>query len=141
MTETENKSSGTFNALSILAILWNLMGVLAFVAQQTMPIEELTKVPAEQELFKSYPLWATIGFGFGVFGGFLGSITLLLRKSIAVPLLVASLAGVLVQQSFMYFFSDTLKVMGPSSAIMPTVVLVIAIALIPFAKSATSATE
>ena len=139
MTDPENKSSTRFKVLSVLAVLWNLMGLMAFFAHQFMPIEQLTKVPEEQELYRIYPLWATIGFAFGVFGGFLGSVTLLMRKRIAFPLFVASLAGVVVQQSYMFFFSDTIKVMGPSSAIMPAAILVIAIALVPFAKSSTSA--
>lgn len=140
MAETEKKSSGTFKVLSVLAILWNLMGVLAFVAQQAMPAEAMAKLPQEQQdLYAKIPLWATIAFGVAVFGGLAGSITLIMKKSISAPLFILSLAGVLAQQAHMYFFSDTMKVMGPSSAIMPTVVLIIAIALIPFAKNSTSA--
>lgn len=139
MTDTEKKSSTTFKALSVVAILWNLMGVLAFAAQMAMPAEAMEKLPQEQQdLYANIPIWATVAFATAVFGGLAGSVTLLMRKSIAVPLLVLSLIGVLVQQAHMYLLSDTMKVMGPSAAIMPTVVLIIAVALIPFAKSATA---
>ena len=41
-------------------------------------------------------MWATAGFAIAVFGGAIGSLLLLLRKSPAVRFLVASLLGVFV---------------------------------------------
>ena len=47
-------------------------------------------------IIESRPGWATAGFGFGVFGGALGCLLLLLRKSAAKYLFIASLLGVIV---------------------------------------------
>ena len=137
MTDQKTKeSTGVFKALSVLAILWNLMGVLAFAAQMFVSAEDMAKLPAEQQfLYSSIPAYANIAFAVAVFGGLFGSIGLIMRKSWSSPLLIASLTGIILQQSHMYFFSDTMKVMGPSAAIMPTVVLIIAIALIPFSRA------
>ena len=61
---------------------------------------------------------------------------LLLRKAWAVPLFVLSLLAVIVQNIAALFVADALQVMGPTSAIMPLLVLGIGIYLIIYSRSA-----
>lgn len=94
---------------------------------------------AQKELYRNNPLWVMIGFGMGVIFGTLGCLCLLIRKRWALPVFILSLVGVLIQQSYFYFFSNTIEVMGgPSAAIMPVFVLIIAIVLVFFSKWAIS---
>jgi len=50
----------------------------------------------ERVIVDGRPAWATAGFALAVFGGALGYLLLLLRKSAAFYLFIASLVGVIV---------------------------------------------
>jgi glucose dehydrogenase len=51
---------------------------------------------SERSIIEGRPAWATAGFAIAVFSGALGCLLLLLRKSAAFYLFVASLLGVIV---------------------------------------------
>ncbi len=114
------------------------MGLLAFVAGIMTPAEKMSTDPEVQKLFSNLPAWYYVVFAVAVVAGTLGCVGLLMRAKWALPVLIISLLGVIAQQCYMYFMSDTLNVMGSSAAIMPTVVLIIGIALICFSRMATS---
>src|SRR3546814_14341442 len=68
-----------------LALLWNLVGVAAFVMQVAMPAEALGAMPAEQRaIYEATPAWLYVFSGLATFVGFSGSIGLLLRRRRAV---------------------------------------------------------
>ncbi|MDZ4729274.1 MAG: hypothetical protein SH820_04965 [Xanthomonadales bacterium] len=126
-----------FTIFAILALLWNLLGVMAFVMQATMSPEALAALPeAEQALYNNYPTWALVAFGVAVFGGALGSLLLALKKNVAGPVLLISLIGVLLQTGHSFFGAKAYEVYGPSSLIMPIMVVVIAIYLVMLAAKA-----
>lgn len=126
-----------FKAVSILALIWNLMGVIAFVATLFISPEMLAELPAaEQELRNSTPLWADLAFGFAVLSGTLGSLALLLRKAWAAPVFMVSLLSILVQMIHSFFISNALNVLGPERMIMPVMVIVFAIILVWFSHKA-----
>ncbi len=126
-----------FKVVAIIALIWNLFGVLAFVGQMMLTPEILAELPvAEQELYASTPLWATAAFAIAVFFGALGSLLLLLKKTLATPLLIFSLVGVVVQMLHAFFLSKSLEVLGPNSMIMPVIVIFIAVYLVWLAKKA-----
>jgi hypothetical protein len=136
-TDSVTRIPKWFWIVSILALLWNLAGLLAFAAGFMVPVDKMFPDPEMQRLVYETPLWYYIVFGTAVIAGTLGCICLLLRTKIALPVFIISLLGVIAQQSYMYFMSDTLNVMGGGAAVMPTVVLVGGIALIWFSKMAT----
>jgi len=122
-----------------LALVWNLMGVAAYVAQVTMSEEALAALPeAERALYETVPAWAVGAFALAVFGGALGCLLLLLRKRLAMPALVVSLVGVLVQMSHSFFIADSMEVYGPGATVMPIMVVVIAILLVWHTRSSTA---
>jgi len=134
---SENTVPKWFNIVAILALVWNLMGVMAFVMQMMMTPEMIAELPqAEQDIYNSVPMWATIAFACAVFGGALGSLALLMKKSLAQPLLLLSLVGVLIQMFHSFVISNSFEVFGPGGAIMPVMVAVIAIALVRLASKA-----
>ncbi len=74
-------SPSWFKVVVILAILWNLMGIINFYFQITITPEQISKLPeAEESLINSTPFWTYIAFAMGVFGGIIGSIGLLRQK-------------------------------------------------------------
>ena len=122
-----------FKVAAIAALVWNLLGVMAFVGHMMMTPEMVAELPqAEQDLYASVPLWATIAFTVAVFAGALGSVALIMRKRICYPLFIASLVGVLVQMFHSFFISNSYEVYGPGGTIMPIMVIVIALLLVGF---------
>lgn len=58
---------------------------------------------AHAALYLERPAWISVVFALGVFGGFIGSVALALRRRMAVPVLVASLV-----RCILLFAGDTL---------------------------------
>ena len=134
MTETNanlTKPPVWFWFASGAGLIWNVMGVIAFFVQMTM---DLSQLPEPERLFhESTPLWATVAFAVAVFGGVLGCLALLLRKSWAVPMLIVCLAGIVVQISHSLFVSNGIEVFGPEGVFLPLLTFGIAVLLIWFA--------
>jgi hypothetical protein len=129
----------SFWIISGVALVWNLIGVAMFVAQVTMSEDALMKLPeAERMLYENVPVWATSAFAVAVFGGVLGSLLLLLRKSWAVPVFIASLVGILVQSYHSFFVARSIDVYGPGGLILPAMVLIIAVLLVWYSRSASA---
>ncbi len=126
-----------FWILSALLLVWNLLGVMAYVQEATMAAEALQAMPAaERALLQSRPAWATAAFAFAVFGGASGCLLLLLRTRIAIAVLALSLLGVVVQMTHAFAIADSIAVYGPGGLIMPALVSTISIFLIVFALHA-----
>ncbi|MCA9200450.1 MAG: hypothetical protein KDA87_23080 [Planctomycetales bacterium] len=133
-----NSAPKWFGIVAAIALIWNLLGCMAFVMQLLVSEDQLDDLPtAQQELFQNIPNWYFVAFAAAVLGGAGGSLGLLLRKKWAVALFWISLAGVVVQQVYMYLLSDTIRVMGIGAAVMPTLVLIIAIKLLWLSRTAT----
>ncbi|MEO7990129.1 MAG: hypothetical protein ABI663_11340 [Chryseolinea sp.] len=139
MTTTDNKPKTWFWIVSAVALIWNLMGVMAYISQVTMSPEALQALPENQRaLYESAPSWATGAFAIAVWGGTLGCILLLLRRKLATPVLILSLAGILVQMYHSFFISNSLEVFGPGGLVMPIMIIVIGIWLIWLSRKATT---
>ena len=135
MTDSSNKPPMWFWIVSAVALIWNLMGVLAYLGQAYMTEADLAALPeAEQALYANVPAWATAAFAIGVFVGALGCIALLMRKKWAKTLLLLSLVGVVVQMVYNLFISGAMDVYGPGGMIMPIMVLIISVYLILFSN-------
>jgi len=130
-TSNEKTIPKWFIPVAILAMVWNLMGVMAFISQVMMTPEMIAELPqAEQVFYTSLPLWATMAFACAVFGGAFGSLALLMKKMLAEPLLILSLVGVAVQMFHSFVISNSFEVFGPGGAIMPAMIVIIAIVLV-----------
>ena len=120
-----------FKPVVVIAILWNLMGIYNFYAQTTMSANEISNLPAAEQAFMGHiPLWTTIAFALGVFGGTIGSIGLLMQKAWSKTPLFLSLIAVFFQMGYWLFFTKAVEVYGPNTYIMPLVVILIAYLLL-----------
>ncbi|MFS4468339.1 hypothetical protein [Maribacter sp. 2210JD10-5] len=137
MTNSTVKPPVWFWIVSVLALLWNLAGVMAYLGQAYLSIEDLEKMSqAERLLYESQPAWVTGAFALAVWGGALGCILLLFRKKWATPIFIISLVGILGQMSYNFFMSNSFEVYGPGAMIMPIMVLLVGIGLVLFSKKA-----
>lgn len=95
MTNNLNKPSALFWVIAIAALLWNLMGAMAYLADAFMGgVEAISQLPIDQRtLYENRPAWVTASFAIAVWSGLLGSIALLLRKKWAISAFVISLIG------------------------------------------------
>jgi hypothetical protein len=60
-----------------------------------MDLEFVTSLPeTHRAIIEGRPVWATAGFALGVFGGVLGCVLLLFRKSAALYVFILSLLGI-----------------------------------------------
>ena len=93
--ETVRSIHWSFWAIGAVALVWNVMGVINFFVQMN-PDTLAAYRESERAIIEGRPTWATGAFALAVFGGALGSLVLLLRKSAAAYLFIASLVGVIV---------------------------------------------
>ena len=126
-----------FYIVSGIALVWNLMGVIAYLLDATITEEEIAALPpAQQIIYQDVAVWSVSAYAFAVWGGFVGCLLLLLRKSWAIPVLIVSLLGILVQMYHSFFVIDSFAVFGPGGMIMPIMVVVIGIYLVYFSRQA-----
>lgn len=93
--KTDGGVPWSFWVIGAVALIWNGMGVLNYFMQ--MNADALATYPeAERAIVEGRPAWATGAFAIAVFGGMLGSLLLLLRKSASYYVFIASLLGVVV---------------------------------------------
>lgn len=119
------------------ALVWNLIGLVFYIGHVTMSPEALAKMTeVQQEFFVATPSWATAAFAIAVNAGVLGSLFLLLRKSWAVPMFVLSLLAIIAQDVDAYLMRDAFAILGVNGIIIPSMVFVIAVALLLYARAA-----
>ncbi|MCR9201759.1 MAG: hypothetical protein NXI04_24195 [Planctomycetaceae bacterium] len=124
-----------FKICNSMFLLWNAFGLVVFLLFQTVyttkeALTEAGLTEAQVELTLATPGWVHVAFGLAVIFGVLGSIAMLMKSSLTIPLLLISLIGVLAQNTYVYLLSDTVKVMGVGAS---PFVIVGAIAVIPYA--------
>lgn len=85
----------TYWIVAGLGLLWHLGGCLNYI-MQTNPDNVVQMPELYQLIIQTRPAWATAAFALAVFGGAVGCILLLLRKKVAVPVLILSLAATLL---------------------------------------------
>jgi hypothetical protein len=126
-----------FRPIAIVALIWNLLGCAAYLADVTLTPEDIAKLPpAQQELYAARPSWAVAATATAVWGGAAGCLGLILRKRWSYPLLAVSLAAVIVQDVALFGMTEVVSTSGPTVVVLQGLVLVVAIALVMLARTA-----
>jgi hypothetical protein len=120
-----NKPGVLFWVISIIALLWNGMGVNQYLQQAYNTDAFKAMYPDEKtmDMIQNTPSWVMGAFAVAVFGGFLGSVFLLLRKKIAKPIFFVSLIAIVIQMFYNVVMSNAMEVYGPGAVIMPIMVI------------------
>lgn len=136
-TISKTKPPVWFWIISVIALLWNAMGVNAYI-QQAYKTDSFKAMYTEEQLdmIANTPAWATAAFAVAVFAGILGCLGLLLRKKWAKSLFLLSLLGIIVQMTYNLFISKAMEVYGPGAVIMPILVLFVGVFLLWYSKKA-----
>ena len=122
--------------VAIIALLWNLIGCAAYLHDVMLTAEDIAMLPTDQQaLYAARPAWSVAATAVAVWAGALGCVGLIMRRRWATPLLIASLAGVILQDVSLFVVGS--KVAVPSAAfILQGLVLMIAIGLVLLARKA-----
>lgn len=136
---TTTKPKAAYWIIAIIALIWNSLGVNAYLQQQYNTEAFRSQYSQEQlELVYAMPAWATAAFAFAVFGGLFGSIALLLTKKVANLLFAFSLLGIIVQMIYNFLVINSIEVYGPGATIMPIMIIIIGIFLFTYSRKATT---
>ena len=111
MTNSTMKPPTLFWVIAIIALIWNIMGVVAYLGQAYMTDEALALLPETDQLYiKNVASWVTAAYATAVFAGVFGSIALLIRKKVAKLLFIISFIGVLFQSSYNFFIQEFMTI-------------------------------
>lgn len=123
--------------VTILALLWNLLGCAAYLSDVMLTPEDIARLSAAQQaLYSARSAWAVAATAIAVWGGATGCLGLILRKRWAMPLLIASLAGLIIQDWGLFVLSAAAAQAGPLAMVLQGLVLLIAIGLVLLARKA-----
>ena len=135
MTDLSNtKPPIWFWIIAVVALIWNGMGVMAYLVRAFMTDEMIAAIPEEQqaEYLIEHPAWYTAAFALAVFCGALGCLALLLRKKWAYMLFLISFIAATIQQVYI------MVTIEEASPIMPIMIIVVCAFLVWFSKMSTA---
>lgn len=129
--------SRSVTIIGIVLLLWNLMGVAAWVMQYGMDLSELAKAdPVGARIFAEMPSWLWVVYAVAVGAGTLGALLLLMKKAAAATLFLVSLVAVLVQFGYTLGATDLIPQKGiVVAAGFPAFVILVAIVQLAYARS------
>jgi hypothetical protein len=125
MTPAPMKTPWHLWLIGAFAALFNSIGVFDFVmslAQGAKYQASAGMTPDQIAHYQQMPSWMMVVWAVGVFGAFLASILLLLRRKLAWPVFVVSLAAFLVSLIYTYVLTNGGAVMGAQMAIVSAVI-------------------
>ena len=100
MRSTKIKPPVWFWVVTVILLLWNLMGLLAFIVEASMPEAVTAELNDTQlEIYNNRPSWYMFNFAIAVISATLSCILLLARKKFAVTLAVVSLISILISSA------------------------------------------
>lgn len=94
--------------VGVLSLLWNAFGAYDYLMSQLRDRDYLGSMGLDADVmfayFDSMPVWASFGWGLGVWSALLGAVLLLMRSRYAVHAFIASLIGIAI--SFGWSFTN-----------------------------------
>ena len=128
--------------IGVVALLWNGFGCVDYLMTRTRGaawIESMMHTPDAEAIMayiNAFPAWAAAGWGFGVWGGLLGAILLLVRHRWAVPVFLVSLVGALVGLGYQIANPSGIGEMSEGvNVVMPYIIIAIALGLFVYARA------
>ena len=124
----------SFWIIAVFALIWNVMGCINLFMQ--MSPDMLAKMPeSHRAIAETRPAWASGAFALSVFGGAFGGLLLLLRKSAAFHVFIASLLGVVATMIHALGMAGAASHFSPSEIVLAVVMpVLLAVFLIWYSK-------
>jgi hypothetical protein len=121
----------------VLGLLWSSSGAFDYLMTVTRNAGYLSSATPEQlAYFNSFPAWVIGAWALGVWGGVRGSVLLLLRNRLAVPVFGVSLAAMVVTFFHNYVLTNGFSIMGGAGGLAFTaVIFIVGVALLLYSRS------
>jgi hypothetical protein len=113
--------------VGIVGVLWNAFGCVDYTMtalQGEVWLRQMGMTDAQITSYEAMPAWMTAVWAIGVWGAMLGTVLLLLRKKLAMPVFVISLIAYVGSLVYAYALSDQAATMPDGTWIMQAVILV-----------------
>jgi hypothetical protein len=138
-TQTQ-KNPLWFSIVAVIAILWNLVGVLQYLVEVTMSDDAKALLdPNLVALMDSTPKVITAFYALAVWGGFVASVLLLLKKVKALVLFQISLIAVVLNTAYYIFFTNGPEIVGEAAYYgLQSTIIIVAVLLVYLSKKAIS---
>ena len=112
------------------------MGAVDYLMTQTRNVDYMARFePAQLEYFYGFPVWVESCWAIAVWGGVLGCVFLLMRRSWAVPVFLASLIAMVATAGYNFGFSNGMDVMGATGMGFTVAIFFIALGLWLYARA------
>lgn len=137
MDQGTTRAPVSFWIVSSLGLLWNAMGALDYTMTRLRNREWISRAGDPQQVLDwigSFPLWAQIGWGLGVWGSIAGSLLMLMRSRHAASAFVVSLIGALA--SFGYQFGHPPASGTTGSRIVAVMIMLVIVLLWQYCQRA-----
>ena len=115
MEDVNIKTPRWFWVIGALFLIWSIIGCSGYLAEHLMSDTAYGEAFGAELLAVRglTPIWATAGYAVGVWGGLVGVILFLLRKTLCMPFLYASFLGAVIGFLPSIFDGRISAVMGP----------------------------
>ncbi len=132
------KPPSWFVPIAVLLVVWGVAGCTTLYLHIAFgPALDPNATDWDRAYYAALPLWLTLVYAVAVGGGLLGSLALLTRSRMAVPLYILSLAAVIVQFGYLFGATDLIAHEGVVTAMaFPAFIAAVGIFQIWFAKRA-----
>jgi len=119
-----------------LSLVWNAFGAFDYLMTQTQNEAYMAAFTPEQlAFFYGFPWWLTAAWAIAVWGSVAGSLLLLFRKAMAVPVFVVSLACMVLTSFHNFVLSDGAEIMGGiGPVIFSAVIFIVAVLLVVYSR-------
>lgn len=124
-------------AVGIVGTLWSAMGAMDYVMTKLRVESYMAAFTPEQvEFFYGFPIWVNATWATAVWGGVIGCLLLLMRKSVAVGVLLVSFIAMAITAFHNFVLSNGMEVMGDTfSLVFSAIIFLVALALYLYAKA------
>lgn len=132
------KPPSWFVPIAVLLVVWGVAGCTSLYLHVAFgPALDPNATDWDRAFYNALPLWLTLDFGVAVGAGLLGSLALLTRSKMAVPLYIVSLVAVVVQFGYVFAATGLLAHKGVVETVpFPLFIAAVGIFQIWFAKRA-----
>ncbi len=131
------KTPWHFWLIAILSLLWNAMGAFDYSATQLRWSPYMSNFTPEQlEYFQSFPIWVVACWAIAVWFAVIGSLLMLFRSRLSVPLFIISLICIVATAVHNFILADVTMtdLMGTEAAIFSAAILLVGAFLAVYAR-------
>ena len=113
--------------VGILYMLWSTMGVMDFIMTHTNNQTWLEGFPEEQIAFyQGFPIWVDVIWCISISGGLIGALLVLMRKSLAVPVLLLATVTYVLATAHNYGIAEGFEIAGGTGTLIFTAAIFVA---------------